>query len=222
MPTSTAVPGAARVARLDHLVIMRVFLGAVFITVFFENLAFKRYTAGGYERLIDRYAERTAAPGFWSDGVMGFFADNAAVFSKLQAVTELGFGIALVVGFAAGFVGLAVLGFLLALWFSELGLFWIWELLGLVVIALAIAIAELPAMLGGTLRQRLLGRRSAHLWPLWKRLALAPLLALALGLLIDASGTGGGANGEVALRAAVVFGAALVALALLDERRPAR
>ena len=28
----------ARVAALDHLVIMRVFLGALFITVFFENL----------------------------------------------------------------------------------------------------------------------------------------------------------------------------------------
>ena len=41
---------AARVALLDHLVLMRVFLGALFITVFFENLSFGRYTPGGYER----------------------------------------------------------------------------------------------------------------------------------------------------------------------------
>ena len=167
----------ARVAALDHLVIMRVFLGALFITVFFENLAFGRYTPGGYERLIERYAARNNAPGFWSNGVMGFFADHSEIFSKLQAVTEMSFGIALVIGFAAGYLGFAVAGFLLALWLSELGLFWIWELPGLIFVALA--------------------------------------------LLINSAGTGGNKNGDVTLRAAVVFGAALTALALVDNARRA-
>ena len=73
MSTHTAQPASARaatrleqlgarVARLDHLVMLRVFLGALFITVFFENLAFGRYTPGGYERLIERYAARNNAP----------------------------------------------------------------------------------------------------------------------------------------------------------------
>lgn len=226
MSTATAPGLAIRVervttliARLNHLVILRVFLGAVFITVFFENLAFGRFTPGGYERLIERYAARNNAPGFWSNGVMGFFADNSEIFSKLQAVTELSFGIALVIGFAAGFVGLAVTGFLLALWLSELGLFWIWELPGLIFVALAVGIGNLPHLLRGTRRERLLGPRTAATWPLWKRLALAPTGALALALLINASGTGANKNGDVTLRAALVFGAALTALALIDQRR---
>lgn len=209
----------ARVAALDHLVIMRVFLGGLFITVFFENLSFGRFTAGGYERLIERYASRNNAPGFWSNGVMGFFADNAEIFSKLQAVTEMSFGIALVLGFAAGYVGFAVAGFLLALWLSELGVFWIWELPGLIVVALAIGLGNLPHALRGTIRERLLGPRSARTWPLWKRLALAPVGALALALLINGAGTGGNRNGDVTLRAALVFGAALAVLALVDGAR---
>ena len=211
----------ARVAALDHLVIMRVFLGALFITVFFENLSFGRFTPGGYERLIERYASRNNAPGFWSNGVMGFFADHAEIFSKLQAVTEMSFGIALVLGFAAAYIGFGVTGFLLALWLSELGLFWIWELPGLIVVALAIGLGNLPHALQGTRRERLLGPRSARTWPLWKRLALAPTGALALALLINAAGTGGNKNADVTLRAALVFGAALVALAFIDNVRPA-
>ncbi len=209
----------ARVAHLDHLVMLRVFLGALFITVFFENLAFGRYTPGGYERLVERYAAGNNAPGFWSNGVMGFFADNSEVFSKLQAVTEMSFGIALVVGFAAGYVGLAVAGFLIVLWFSELGLFWIWELPGLIFVALAIGLGNLPHALQGTLRDRLLGPQTSRTWPLWKRLALAPAGAIALALLINASRTGGNKNGDVTLRAALVFGAALIALALVDNAR---
>ena len=233
MSTHTAQPAGARaatrleqlgarVARLDHLVMLRVFLGALFITVFFENLAFGRFTPGGYERLIERYAARNNAPGFWSNGVMGFFADHAEIFSKLQAVTEMSFGVALVIGFATGYVGLAAAGFLLALWLSELGLFWIWELPGLIIIALAIGLGNLPHALRGSRRDRLLGPPSARSWPLSKRLALAPAGALALALLINASGTGANKNGDVTLRAALVFGLALAALALIDERRAPR
>lgn len=226
-PTITAGGGAALrverlvalVARLNHLVLLRIFLGAVFITVFFENLAFTRFTPVGYEKLITRYAEGNAAPGFWSNGVMAFFADNAEIFSKLQAVTEMSFGIALVIGFAAGYVGLIVAGFLIMLWLSELGLFWIWELPGLIFVALAVGIGNLAHGLRGSVRQRLLGPRTAHHWPLWKRLALAPVGALTLGLYIDVARTGGNKNGEVSLRAAIVFGVALAALALVDELR---
>ncbi len=209
----------ARLARLDHVVMMRVFLGAFFIAVFFENLSFIRYTPGGYERLIERYAARTRAPDFWSDGVMGFFAGHSEIFSKLQAVTELSFGLALVIGFATAYVGLAAAGFLLMLWISQLGIFWVWELPGLIVVALAIGLGNLPHALQGTLRERLLGPPSARTWPLWKRLALAPAGALALALMINAAGTGGNKNDDVALRAALVFGGALIALAFIDDVR---
>ncbi len=231
MSTATMAPGAAArverfvasLARINHLIMLRIFLGAVFITVFFENLVFIRFTPEGYSKLVDRYAAGTAAPGFWSNGVMGFFSDNAAIFSKVQAVTEMSFGIALVVGFATGFFGISVTLFLLGLWLSELGLFWIWELLGLIFVAAAVGIGNLPHMLRGSVGERLLGPPSSTTWPLWKRLALAPAGALALYLLIDVARTGGNKNATVSLGAATVFGVALIGLAVLDEvrRRPA-
>lgn len=212
--------GAAdALARVNHVVLMRIFLGAVFITVFFENLAFNRYTEGGYARLIDRYAGRNDAPAFWSDGIMGFFSDNAVVFSKLQAVTELTFGLLLVLGIGTAVVAFAVAGFLASLWISELGLFWIWELLGLVVIAAAVGIATLPDLFRGSIRDRVLGPPSSTRLSLGARLGLALGGGVGLALIVDAAQTGGSENGAVAARAGLLFGAALVALALLDQLR---
>jgi uncharacterized membrane protein YphA (DoxX/SURF4 family) len=221
-PRNAPERALARLAAVDPTVVLRLFLGAVFITVFFENLAFKRYTPDGYERLIDRYASRNDAPAFWSDGVMQLFADNATVFAPLQAITELSFGLLLVLGLASGLVALAITGFLVTLWFSELGLFWIWELLGLVMVALAVALGSLPSLLRGSTADRILGPPSLPRWPLVARLALAVVGGLALAVLIDASGTGGRDNGDVSLRAGLVFGGALVALALLDDVRRRR
>ena len=230
MSTSAAPPAGSRaasaaqraaeaVSRLNHVVLMRIFLGAVFITVFFENLAFTRYTEGGYARLIDRYAARNDAPAFWSDGVMGFFSDNAVVFSKLQAITELTFGLLLVLGIGTAVVAFVVAGYLASLWVSELGLFWIWELLGLVVIAAAVGIATLPDVLRGSIRQRVLGPPSSMVLALKTRLALALAGAVGLALLVNVAQTGGSENGAVSTRAGLVFGAALAVLALLDEQR---
>jgi len=98
---------------------------------------------------------------------------------------------------------------------------WIWELPDLIFVALAIGLGNLPHALQGTFRERLLGPPSARTWPLWKRLALAPAGAVALALLINSAGTGGNKNGDVTLRAAVVFGTALTALALVDNARRA-
>ena len=218
-PRNTVERGLARLAVVDHVLVLRLFLGAVFITVFFENLAFNRYTADGYTSLIERYAGRNDAPGFWSDGFMQFFADNSTVFAPLQAVTELSFGLLLVVGIASGLVGLAVAGFLATLWLSELGIFWVWELLGLVMVALAVGLGSLPGMLRGSTADRVLGPPSLPSWSLPARLALAPVGGLVLALVIDAAGTGGRSNGDVSLRAGLVFGGALAVLAVLDGLR---
>lgn len=223
-PADSRIAGRAQSAadaltRVSHVVMMRIFLAAVFITVFFENLAFNRYTEGGYARLIDRYAGRNDAPAFWNDGIMGFFSDNAVVFSKLQAVTELTFGLLLVLGVATAVVAFAAAGFLASLWVSELGLFWIWELLGLVVIALAVGFATLPDLLRGSMRERVLGPPSSTKLSLGSRLGMALGGGVGLALIVDAAQTGGADNGAVAARAGLVFGVALVALALLDELR---
>jgi hypothetical protein len=209
---------------LRGIVVLRLFLGALFCTVFFENEAFNRYTADGYERLIERYAERNNAPGFWSDGVMGFFADNSELFAPLQFATELGFAVLLVLGIATGAVALAAAGFLFSLWVSELGIFWVWELLSLTAIAVVVGLCSLPDLLRpGGLKQRILGRSTFGTLGLGPRLGIAVVAALALaGAILAAGNTGGTENSSVALRAGLLFGALLVGCAFLDGLREDR
>jgi uncharacterized membrane protein YphA (DoxX/SURF4 family) len=199
---------------------LRVFLGALFCTVFFENVAFNRYTADGYQRLIDRYAAENDAPGFWSDGVMAFFAANSEVFAPLQFLTELGFGVLLVLGVATGIVALAAAGFLLMLWVSSLGLFWIWELLPIIALACVVGATSLPELRApGDLRRRLLGRPTFGSLPLAAGLALAVAGGLVLAGLILAEGTGAGDNSLVAWRSGALFGVLLAICAVLDRLR---
>ncbi len=203
------------------IVVLRLFLGALFCTVFFENLAFNRYTADGYERLIERYAARNNAPGFWSDGVMGFFADNSEVFAPLQFVTELSFAVLLVLGIATGAVALAAAGFLFSLWVSELGIFWVWELLSITVIAVVVGLSSLPELLrAGSLKDRILGRSTFGALGLGPRLVMAVVAGLALaGAILAAGNTGADENSTVAVRAALLFGGLMAAGAFLDEFR---
>jgi uncharacterized membrane protein YphA (DoxX/SURF4 family) len=209
------------VASARGVVVLRLFLGALFCTVFFENIAFNRYTTDGYERLIDRYAERNNAPGFWSDGVMGFFADNSEVFAPVQFVTELSFAVLLVLGLATAVVALAAAGFLFSLWLSELGLFWVWELLSITAIAAVVGLSSLPGLRRSrSLRERVLGGRTFGALGLAPRLGIAVAAGLALlGVILAADNTGGDENSTVAVRSALLFGGLLVVAAFLDELR---
>jgi hypothetical protein len=202
------------------IILLRVYLGALFCTVFFENIAFNRYTADGYQRLVEGYSADNNAPGFWSDGVMDFFADNSEVFAPIQFVTELSFAVLLVLGIATGAVALAAAGFLFSLWLSELGIFWIWELLSIAAIAAIVGLVSLPDLRApGPLKRRLLGRSTFGGLPLGSRLALAVGGGLLLIGAINAANTGGGDNTTVAWRAGLLFGALLAACALLDRLR---
>ncbi len=200
---------------------LRLYLGAFFCGVFFENVALDRYTTHGYEELIHRYAKQTNAPGFWSDGVMGFFADNSQVFAPLQFLTELGFAVLLILGIATGVVALTAAAFLFSLWISELGIFWIWEVLSIIPIALAIGLTSLPLLRRpGPLRERLLGESTFGELEPGVRLAIAVTGGLLLaGAILAAGNTGGDRNATVAWRAGVLFGLLLAASGLLDRLR---
>jgi hypothetical protein len=206
------------------IVCLRVFLGAVFCGVFFENLALDRYTADGYTELIDRYAGQNNAPGFWSDGIMGFFSDNSEVFAPIQFLTELSFAVLLVLGLATGAVALGAAAFLFSLWVSELGIFWIWELLSLTAIALMVGLAYLPDLLReGDLKQRILGPSTFGGLGMGTRLAIAVAGGLAVaGAILAVGNTGGGENETVAWRAGLLFGLLLAATAFLDRHREGR
>jgi len=121
------------------LVILRVTLGAFFVSTFFENLGKELYSAKGYAGLIRYYIQYGHAPAVWKQ-VMGFTAAHAAVAGPLQGVFEPSVGVLLILGLFSRPAALAAFGFLTGLWVSEWGIGWIWELLIPMVVAAALTL----------------------------------------------------------------------------------
>jgi len=69
------------------LVILRVMLGALFVSTFFENLGKELYSAKGYAGLIRYYIQYGHAPAVWKQ-VMGLMAANSAIAGPGQTVLE--------------------------------------------------------------------------------------------------------------------------------------
>src|SRR5262249_8294857 len=102
------------------LAVARFAIGAMFVWVFFENYGKGLYTPAGYAGLIRVYIERGRAPEAWK-AVMAMAASHAGVAAPLQAVTEISFGVLLVLGLFTRIVALAAALFLTSLWVSEWG-----------------------------------------------------------------------------------------------------
>jgi uncharacterized membrane protein YphA (DoxX/SURF4 family) len=128
--------------RLDGqtgLALVRVTIGAMFISVFFENLRKGLYTPAGYAGLIHSYIAHDTAPAAWK-AIMASAASHSAIAAPLQAVAEISFGVLLVLGLLTRPVALVACAYLASLWMSEWGTAWIWELLVPVLASLALAI----------------------------------------------------------------------------------
>jgi uncharacterized membrane protein YphA (DoxX/SURF4 family) len=121
------------------LVILRVALGALFVSTFFENLGKGLYGAEGYAGLIRGYIQNGQAPTVWKQ-VMEFTAAHAAIAGPLQAILEASLGVLLTLGLFARPAALVAFGLLSGLWVSEWGTAWIWELLVPMVVAAALAL----------------------------------------------------------------------------------
>jgi uncharacterized membrane protein YphA (DoxX/SURF4 family) len=125
----------------NGLAVVRVTIGAMLVWVFFENLGKGLYTPAGYAGLINYYIKASHSPAAWK-AVMGLAASHAAMAAPLQAMTEIGLGVLLVIGLLtrpAAFVAFLYLG---SLWISEWGTSWIWELLVPVLASLGVAIGR--------------------------------------------------------------------------------
>jgi len=141
------------------LAVVRLTIGAMFLSVFFENLGKGTYTAAGYAGVINYYIKSSHSPGIWK-AVMSLVVSNAAIAAPLQALTEVSLGVLLIVGLftrPAAFVAFLFLG---SLWISELGTSWIWELLVSVLACLGLA-------LGGAGRKWGVDSWLARRWPSW-------------------------------------------------------
>jgi uncharacterized membrane protein YphA (DoxX/SURF4 family) len=121
------------------LTILRIALGSLFGSTFFENLGKGLYTPKGYASLIHSYIQYGHAPAFWK-AVMGSAAANAAVAAPMQAVLESSVAILLIVGLFTRPAAFIAFAFLTGLWVSEWGLGWIWELLMPMIVAASLAL----------------------------------------------------------------------------------
>ena len=123
------------------LAMVRLIIGAMFVSVFFENLGKGLYRPAGYASLIHYYIKNDHAPTVWK-AVMGFMASHAAMAAPMQGLTELSLGVLLLIGLLTRPVAFVAFGFLASLWVSEWGTAWIWELLVPVVASLALSIGQ--------------------------------------------------------------------------------
>ena len=122
----------------NGLAIVRVTIGAMLVSVFFENLGKGLYGPAGYAGLINYYIEKGHSPAVWK-AVMGLVASHAAMAAPGQAVTEISLGVLLVIGLLTRPVAFIAFLYLGSLWMSEWGTAWIWELLVPVLASLAVA-----------------------------------------------------------------------------------
>ena len=121
------------------LVILRITLGALFASTFFENLEKGLYSAEGYAGLIRSYVHYGHAPAVWK-AVMGSIAAAAVFTAPLQAALEASLAVLLIIGLFARPAALMAFVFLSSLWVSEWGIAWIWELLMPMVVAASLAL----------------------------------------------------------------------------------
>ncbi len=134
-----SIPASRQSHAANGLAIVRVTIGAMFVSVFFENMGKGLYKAAGYAGLVNYYIEKGHAPAVWK-AVMAQAASHAAMAAPLQAMTEISLGVLLVMGLLtrpAAFIAFLYLG---SLWMSEWGTAWIWELLVPVMASLGLAI----------------------------------------------------------------------------------
>src|SRR5262245_40276849 len=79
------------------LTLLRVGLGSLFIWVFFENLGKGLYSPSGYSGLINYYIEKGHAPQLLKS-IMAIMANHATVAGPMQGLTEITFGVLLLIG----------------------------------------------------------------------------------------------------------------------------
>jgi uncharacterized membrane protein YphA (DoxX/SURF4 family) len=146
--TATTAKVPNEVTSLSHqtraatgLAMVRVTIGALFVSVFFENLGKGLYKPPAYAGLIDYYIKQGHSPAVWK-AVMSQAASHAALAAPMQGITEISLGILLVIGLLTRPAAFVAFGFLASLWISEWGTAWIWELLVPVLASLALSVGR--------------------------------------------------------------------------------
>ena len=140
-PRTDGTTAAHQPQAANGLAIVRVTIGAMLASVFFENLGKGLYRPASYASLINYYIEKGHSPAVWK-AVEGLVASHAAMAAPMQAMTEISLGILLIIGLLTRPVAFVAFLYLGSLWVSEWGTAWIWELLVPVLASLGLAIGR--------------------------------------------------------------------------------
>lgn len=110
--------------------LLRIIMGLLFVTQWYDNLINGLYTPAGLEGLLHYFFETSANPlPFYMDFVHAVILPIAPIFAKFQLVTELLMGIAFLIGFLTPltsiFAGFFILNTFLASWGAD----WPWSYL---------------------------------------------------------------------------------------------
>lgn len=136
---------------------LRVTMGLLFITQWYDNLVSGLYTAEGLEGLFSYFFSSSEMPlAFYVDFVNSAILPIAPFFTKFQLVTELLMGVALLVGvltpLTSLFAGFFILNTFLASWGAD----WPWSYLTIMVILAVLFFTQAGRSLGvdGWLKER--------------------------------------------------------------------
>jgi uncharacterized membrane protein YphA (DoxX/SURF4 family) len=132
------------------LALLRILMGALFITVWAENLRKDLYTPDGYRDFVTDLAEQTDVT-WYGDFILDVVAPNAALFAYGQLVLEsVVMGLFLLAGFLVPVSALIAAGFSTNLLLASWGVPGEWQgtYVMMIAILLAVAIGQAGRTLG--------------------------------------------------------------------------
>ncbi len=117
------------------IALLRIMLGVLFITQWYDNLVGGLYTPEGLEGLFNYFFNASDNPlDFYMAFVNEVILPIAPFFTKFQLVTELLIGIALLVGFLTPLTSLFAAFFILNTFLASWGADWPWSYLTILTI----------------------------------------------------------------------------------------
>lgn len=115
---------------LFWIVLLRIMLGLLFITQWYDNLISGLYTPEGLEGLFNYFFNASENPlQFYMAFIHSVILPIAPFFTKFQLVTELLMGVALLLGFLTPLTSLFAAFFVLNTFLASWGADWPWSYL---------------------------------------------------------------------------------------------
>lgn len=130
--------------------LLRITLGVILLVTWWENLQKGLYQADNFAAFINSLAAGHPL-GAYRDFLVNVVAANATIFGTFQLITELGMGVALVLGLFTPLAGLGAALFFLNLFMAYLNPTlgeWVWTYVLLLVAALVVTLTRSGLALG--------------------------------------------------------------------------